>query len=163
MATLSSTTQTAAASISITANGTTRVNGTLTWTAPPAPAAEATLISIVLSGGYTWDGRGNFTLTINGQQVASGAQMNVTLPLNATSPYTITGVGGNRNATGANCNFTNLIITYTYEISGEDELIIKEGGTFTHISRVLKKQGGALVELDITEDILTTSQKLVRR
>lgn len=129
------------ASISITANGTSRVNGTLTWTKPTLPSG-AMVTGISVSGTYTWSGRGSFTLTINGSTISSGSNFNVNLPISATSPYTITGVGGNRNSTGASCNFTNLIITYTYDDGVTKQLSMKKNGIWTPVQDVYKKING---------------------
>lgn len=163
MAVLSSQNVRASASISITANGTSRVNGTLTWTPPPAPVSEITLVSIAVAcDSYTWSGKGNFTLTINGTTCASGVPFNVKLPLNVTSPYTITGVGGNKNTTGANCTFTNLMVIYTYQIEGDEVLMVKVNGIWNEVQSVYKKVNGVWVEQDDLQSVFDENVKYVK-
>ena len=163
MAVLSNQDVRTAATINITANGNTRVNGTLTWTAPPAPASVVTLTSIhVACDMYTWSGRGSFTLTINGTNANSGVGFNIALPLTATSPYTITGIGGNKNATGASCSFTNLMMIYTYQIEGGEELMVKVNGSWQSVQGVYKKINGVWVEQTDLNSLFDTSTNYVK-
>lgn len=66
------------ASISLTASGTTTKYGTLSWTAPSLP--EGAIVSdISVSGTYEWNGRGNVTVYINGDNIYSGSSFDVSL------------------------------------------------------------------------------------
>ena len=45
----------------------------------------------------------------------------------------------------------------------KEELVIKENGTFTHIAKVLKKQGGVLVEVTMEDVMFDTATKFIKR
>lgn len=103
----------AAVTANLTANGNTTSNGTLSWTRPNIPAGS-TINSVVVSGTYSWNGKGSVTVTINGKQCSSGVAFSVSLPTTVTSPYTITCVGNNKNASGNSFTWSNLTVTYDY-------------------------------------------------
>lgn len=106
---------TANVTASLSANGNTTSTGSLSWTKPSIPVG-ATISSIVLTGSFTWNGKGNVTITINGTNCISATPFTINLPTNTTSPYSITCRGGNKNATGNNFTWSSLIVTYTYSI-----------------------------------------------
>lgn len=139
------------ASISMTANGTTRVNGTLSWTAPSLPSGS-TVTDIAVSGTYNWNGRGNVTVYINGSSIYSGSDFNVSLGASATSPYTIQCQGGNKNATGSNFSWGTLQVTYTYSAGSSEKLYFKNNGAWVEVSKAYKKVSGSWVEQsDLTQ------------
>lgn len=129
------------------ANGTTMITGSINWTPPPAPVSVATLESVrFVCDLYSWTGKGTFTITVNGRQWTPGSSIDVALPLNTAPPYSITGVGGNKNATGTGYSFTNPVIIYTYSIEGGEELQLKVDGVWGTVRAVYKKINGAWAE-----------------
>lgn len=155
-------TLTANATASITASGSTRVNGTISWTRPTIPE-EGTITAIrIVADSYTWGGRGNFTLTINGSTVSSGAAINVSIPVTSTSPYSFTGVGGNKNATGANCRFSNLHIEYDVNVPSHEQLYINMNGTAVPVKKVYKQIGSVCVLQEELSGLFDTNSLYVR-
>lgn len=155
-------TQSVNASISMTANGSTRVNGTLSWTAPSLPEGS-TVTGIAVSGTYTWGGKGNVTVYINGQSVTSGASFNVSLGASASSPYTIQCQGNNKNATGSNFSWGTLQVTYTYDPPpGSEKIFFKSNGSWVQISKAYKKVNGSWVEQSDLTTVFNSSTNYVK-
>lgn len=118
---------TANATASLSANGTSTASGTMTWTVPTLPA-DATLQSVRVSGSWSWNGRGNITrVTINGVNTSADTAFDVALALTVNPPITITCVGNNKNATGSNFRWSNLVVTYTYTVPVLDPPVITMG------------------------------------
>lgn len=107
-------TMTANATANIIAQGDIQAAGSIAWTRPNIPSGS-TITSITISGMYSWTGKGTSTISINGSTVTADTSFNIELVATTTSPLTITCVG-NKAAIGANFTWTNLIVTYTYEI-----------------------------------------------
>ena len=103
------------ATASLSANGTAQVPGSISWNVPPLPDGATAWDSVVLSGSWTWTGKGGINyVRIGNQNTANGQNFNVNLPANQTSPLTIICYGGNKNATGNYFNWSNLVVTYTF-------------------------------------------------
>lgn len=132
-------------SISLTANGTSTAYGNLTWTAPSLPA-DATVTDISVSGTYNWNGKGNVTVYINGSSLSSGSSFDVSLGASATSPYQISCLGGNKNATGSSFSWGTLRVTYTYSVPSSDTLFFKQSGAWVEVTKAYKKVNGSWVE-----------------
>lgn len=116
----------------------------------------------IMADTYTWGGRGSFTLTINGRTVSSGETVNVSIPVGAVSPYSFTGRGGNKNATGANCQFTNLRVEYDVQLPSREQLLIKDGGAWRNVSAVYKKIGGVWVLQEELAGLFDTGANYVK-
>lgn len=154
---------TANASASLSANGTSTATGSITWTTPSLPDGATGWDSIRISGTWSWGGKGNITrVTINGTNTSATIPFDISIA-GKTSPLSITCVGGNKNATGNRFAWSNLVVTYVCTVAGGAKLMIREGASLTEIAKVLRKQGGSLVEVDIAESMFNTSQKFVRR
>lgn len=149
------------ATISMTAQGTTRVNGTLSWTAPSLPAG-ATITDIAVSGTYTWGGRGNVTVYINNESIYSGSDFNVSLGASASSPYTISCKGGNKNATGSNFSWGTLQVTYTYSAGSSEKLYFKTNGAWVAATKAYKKVNGSWVEQSDLSSVFDASTNYVK-
>lgn len=135
-------------SVSLTANGTTST-GSITWTRPNIPAG-AIIDSVVLTGTYSWGGKGTVTVTINDTTCTSGTAFNINLPTNVTSPYTgITCVSGNKNSTGNSFTWTGLQITYNYTIYYNVSVGTVTNGTVT-LSQTGTVSEGASITITAT-------------
>lgn len=137
---------TANVTANLTANGTSTASGTMTWTRPTLPTG-ATITSVRVSGRWSWGGRGNITrVTINGTNTSADTAFDVALANNVTPPITITCVGNNRNASGNNFSWSDLIVTYTYTVPVTETLYYKNGSSWVSAQRVYKKISGSWVE-----------------
>lgn len=137
---------TANATASLTANGTSTATGSINWTRPSIPA-DATITSVRISGTWSWNGRGNITrVTINGTNTSNGVAFDVALSNSVSPPISITCVGNNRNATGNNFTWSNLIVTYEYTLPVTETLYFKQNGSWVAATKVYKKVSGAWVE-----------------
>lgn len=124
-------TLTAAATASLTARGTTTATGSISWTAPAFPEGVTEWDSVVISGTWTWGGKGSISrVTINGTNTSGGVAFSVNIN-GKTSPLSITCVG-NKNATGANFTWSSLVVTYTYTQQGVAKTL-----TVTYNSRTI--------------------------
>lgn len=146
--------------INLTANGATDTNGTLNWTKPTLPA-DATIKSITVSGTYTWSGKGSVTATINGNNLVNGQTFSIELGANATSPYTISCKGNNKNATGNSFGWGTLTITYTYSIPSNEHLYLKINGVWKECI-VYKKISGQWVEQEELAPLFNTTTNYVK-
>lgn len=138
-------TSSVSASISMTANGTSTAYGNLTWTPPSLPSG-AVVSDIAVSGTYTWGGKGNVTVYINGESIYTDSSFDVSLGSSATSPYQISCRGGNKNATGSNFSWGTLQVMYTYTVPGSDAIYFKSNGSWVATSKAYKKVNGSWVE-----------------
>lgn len=101
------------ATASLTANGNSQGRGTISWTPPTIPTGS-TIDSIVVSGSWSWGGKGNINnVTINGTNTSADTAFSVSLGTSASSPLNIT-CSGNKNATGSSFTWSNLKVTYNY-------------------------------------------------
>lgn len=102
------------ATASLTATGNSTATGSISWTVPSFPSGIVSWDSVVISGTWTWGGKGNISrVKINGTNTSNGVAFSINLSTSQTSPLSITCVG-NKNATGANFTWSNLKVTYTY-------------------------------------------------
>ena len=133
---------TANATASLSASGTSTATGSITWTAPSLPEGVTGWDSVHVSGSWSWNGKGNISrVTINNQRTSADSPFDIDIS-GQTSPLTITCVGNNKNATGANFRWSNLIVTYTYTTVGGTGCMVKLSGTWTEIVEVWKKSNG---------------------
>ena len=103
------------ASASLSANGTSTANGTITWSVPSLPSGVSSWDSVYIRGTWSWGGKGSISrVTINGTNTSTGVAFNINIA-GKTSPLSITCVG-NKNATGSSFTWSNLKVTYTYTI-----------------------------------------------
>lgn len=153
---------TANVTASLSANGTSTASGTMTWTAPSLPAG-ATITSVRISGTYSWSGRGNITrVTINGTNCSPDVAFDVALSNSVSPPITVTCVGNNKNATGNNFRWSNLIVTYTYEVPSSDTLLYKSNGAWVVASKAYKKVNGVWVEQSDLTAVFDSSKNYVK-
>ena len=123
---------TANATANLSANGTSTASGTITWTKPTLPA-DATITSVRISGRWSWGGKGNITrVTISGVNTSADTAFDIALANSVNPPITITCVGNNKNATGSNFRWTDLIVTYTYSVPVLDPPVITVGTPNTY-------------------------------
>ena len=153
---------TANATASLTASGTTTATGSITWAAPSLPDGVSAWDSVVISGTWSWGGKGSISrVTINGTNTTGYIPFEIDLGVNAAPPLTITCVG-NKNATGSNFTWSNLIVTYTYtEVAGE-QFMIKQNGIWTNVQTVYKKINGVWVEQSDLASIFNEDTKYVQ-
>lgn len=124
-------TLTANASASLTAAGTSTATGSITWTAPAFPEGVTAWDSVIISGSWSWGGKGSITrVTINGTNTSDGVVFSVSIA-GKSSPLSITCVG-NKNATGNSFTWSNLVVTYTYTQQGVTKTL-----TVTYDSRTI--------------------------
>ena len=160
---------------SLTVNGNTRVNGTISWNKPSVPS-NATISSCVLTGTATASmTKNSATITVNGQTVTSGRNFTINLGTsNSTTSVTTTAKGSNKNARGT-VSFSNLVYTVTYTVTTYytvtfkdwDGTILKtesvaEGGSATAPSNPTrtgyKFSGWDKTFSNITGDLIVTAQ-----
>lgn len=121
-------TLTANATASLTARGTTTATGSISWTAPSLPDGVAAWDSVVISGTWTWGGKGSITrVTINGTNTSDSIAFSVNIS-GKSSPLSITCVG-NKNATGSNFTWSDFVVTYTYTEQGISHTMTVRYGT----------------------------------
>lgn len=150
------------ASASLTANGTSRATGSITWTVPAMPDGVTNWDSIVVSGTWSWSGKGLInSVIINGTTTMLGVPFSVTIT--GGSPLTIT-CTGNKNATGNSFSWTDLKVEYTYtDTSAPSEtLMIVSGGQLVPVTKVFVVTGGQLVEQTDIKSIFSTTKNYVR-
>lgn len=134
------------ANATLSANGTSTATGSITWTVPSLPEGIANWDSVIISGSWSWSGKGTINgVKINGVNTSVGTNFNINLPLNATSPLSIT-TSGNKNATGANFSWNNLVVTYTYTTADGKKIMLKVDGIWKKMNKVYVKQNGIWVE-----------------
>lgn len=125
-------TLTANATVSLSANGSSSI-GSISWDRPNIPV-NAIISSIVISGSWVWNGKGQVTnVTINGTKTFNGIAFSIDIGTNTTPPMQIS-CSGNKNATGDFFNWSNLIVVYTYAIPIVHHTItasIDSGGSIT--------------------------------
>lgn len=103
------------ATASLSANGTAQVPGSISWNVPPLPDGATAWDSVVLSGSWTWTGKGSISrILIGGSNTIAATAFNIKLPVGQTSPLTIICYEGNKNATGNYFNWSDLVVTYTF-------------------------------------------------
>lgn len=140
------------ATATLTASGTSTATGSIRWTAPSLPEGATGWDSIVISGMWTWGGKGSVSrVTINGTNTSTGVAFNIALPKTQVSPLSITCVG-NKNATGSSFTWSNLVVTYTCTVANSEELMIKVNGSWQTVQEVYKKVNGAWA---LQEDLAT--------
>lgn len=148
------------ATASISANGTSTANGTITWTAPSLPDDVASWDSIYVSGSWSWNGKGTITsVTVGGVDTANGTPFDVNIT-GKTSPLAITCRGGNKNATGNSFIWSNLKVTYNY--SPAKSIYIKESGSWTQYNVAYKKVNGAWVLQSNLADVFDPNVNYVK-
>lgn len=153
---------TANVTASLSANGTSTASGTMTWTRPTLPA-DATLTSVRISGRWSWGGKGNITrVTINGVNTSADTAFNIALANSVSPPITVTCVGNNKNATGANFRWTDLIVTYEYTMPVTETLYFKDGNAWTAARKAYKKVNGAWVEQSDLATVFDPNTNYVR-
>lgn len=99
-------------------SGTTQVSCPLTFTVPPFPEEVTAWTGVVLSGTWSWGGKGNVSsLSIGGTATSNGIAFSHTLTAQelADGRVTITAKGGNKNATGDNFTWTGLKAVFSYK------------------------------------------------
>lgn len=117
------------ASASLSANGTSTATGSMTWTAPAFPGGVTAWDDVRVSGTWSWNGKGNITrVTINGTNTSGDTAFDISIA-GKSSPLSISCVGNNKNATGANFGWSNLIVTYTYTDTSSHTLTVRYGAT----------------------------------
>lgn len=140
---LKSFTQNATASIS--ASGTSTSTGSITWSIPALPEGATKWDSVRISGTWTWSGKGNVSrVTINGTNTTASVPFDIAIPVTQSSPLSITCVG-NKNATGSNFRWSNLVVTYVCIVLGAEVLYVKKNGAWVEVSAVYKKIDGVWV------------------
>lgn len=118
----------ASAAASLTAAGTSTATGSVTWTAPSLPEGVAAWDSVVISGTWTWGGKGSVTrVTINGTDTSDSIAFSVNIN-GKTSPLSITCVG-NKNAAGSDFTWSDFTVTYTYTEQGVFHTLTVRYGT----------------------------------
>lgn len=137
------------ASASLSANGTSTATGSMTWTAPALPGGVSAWDDVRVSGSWTWNGKGNISrVTINGTNTSADTAFDISIE-GKSSPLSITCVGGNKNATGANFIWSNLIVTYTYTplVTDHDTLYVQIGNAPVEVETIYRKQNGVWTEV----------------
>lgn len=138
---------TANASAVLTAAGTSAGTGYITWTAPSLPQDVSAWTSVVISGTWTWGGKGSVSrVTIGGTNTSDGIPFSVSLPVDQTPPLAIT-CAGNKNATGSGFTWSGLTVTYTYTSADGSAVLVKVNGAWVTASAVYRKQNGSWTEV----------------
>ena len=150
------------ASVSLSANGNTTSTGTVTWTAPSLPEGVTAWNDIIISGSYSWGGKGSVTVTINGSTCQADTAFNISLGRTATSPYSISCRGGNKNATGNNFTWNNLQVEYVYTPLVTEAFSFKQNGAWVQASAVYKKINGAWVLQTDLSSVIDTNKNYVK-
>ena len=143
---------TASATAALTAAGTSTANGTITWTAPALPEGVSAWDSVVISGTWSWGGKGSVSrVTINGTNTSADIAFSVNIN-GKSSPLSISCVG-NKNATGNSFTWSGLQVVYTYtEQGGESNaLYINIGGVIKEAETVWINRNGTIMEIDPAE------------
>ena len=149
------------ASASLSANGTSTATGSITWTAPSLPDGISVWDSVIISGSWSWSGKGSISrVTINGVNTSEDNGFSVSLGANPSPPLSITCVGGNKNATGANFAWSNLQVSYQY--SPSKAISVKQNGSWVQASEVYKKVNGAWVKQSNLENVFETGKSYVK-
>lgn len=150
------------ASASLTATGQTKATGSITWVIPSLPEGVDSWDSIVISGMWTWNGKGAIrSLTINGQNTSDSISFSIPLSDNQSSPLTISCVG-NKNATGSSFSWSNLVITYTYtEPVSDSNLRLKENGSWIGV-QIYKKTNGVWEQVTDPESELDVNIEYIK-
>lgn len=139
-------------------------SGKMTWSAPTLPA-DATLTGAILSGSWSWSGRGAIqSLTIGGTSASAGVPFSKTLTSAEISSRSLTtNLTGNKNAMASNINtslkWTNLIVTYTYTVPTSETLYVKQNGSYRAVSTAYKKVGGIWVRQDDITTVFDANAK----
>lgn len=151
---------------SLTANGNKTATGSISWTAPSLPDGVSSWDSVVISGMWTWNGKGSISIvTINGTNTTNGVSFSVLLDTNVSSPLSITCIG-NKNATGSNFSWNNLIVTYKYTeptITQYTNLRIKQNGEWIPVKVVYKKENGVWIEQTDLSNLFDTNIKYINK
>lgn len=132
------------ATASLTATGASTATGSISWTVPSFPSGIVSWDSVIISGTWTWGGKGSISrVTINGTNTSNGVAFSINLSTSQTSPLSITCVG-NKNATGANFTWSNLKVTYTYSQSFNISTGTCENGSITLSQSGSVKEGTSI-------------------
>lgn len=134
-------------------NGTTTVTSSINWADSDLPSG-AVISGATLKGTWAWNGRGSIrSLTIGGTSTSDLIAFTHTLSASEISgkSIAISATGDNKNCTGNNFTWTDLIITYEYEVPViKNILYIKKNGIWEEMSVVgYKKINDVWVEQDI--------------
>lgn len=151
------------ATASLRANGTSLSTGSITWTAPSLPSGVNAWDSIVISGSWRWTGKQTIRyVTINGTNTSSSTAFSISLGTSATSPLSISCVGGHKNATGSNFSWSDLVVTYNYTDPNANTLHVKQDGAWVKVSTVYKKVNGVWVEQTDLASVFDTTKKYIK-
>lgn len=152
------------ATASLSANGTSVSTGSISWSVPSLPDGVTKWDSVTISGTWSWNGKGNVQyVTINGTNTSADIAFSIPLSTTVTSPLSISCNGNNKNATGSNFSWSNLILNYNYtEPLPEMYLNIKENGSWKKISKVYKKINGIWVEQTDIFSVFDTNANYVK-
>ena len=142
-------------SSSISANGTSVTNGTLSWSAPSLPEGVASWDSIQVKGTWSWTGRGGISyVKINNVNTTTGVAFDIGIT-GKTSPLAISCAGSNKNATGNSFTWSGLQVVYTYtepvSQGPVQKLKVLYNGQLRTVSRIQRLSGGSLVDADFAE------------
>lgn len=156
-------TLTANATANLSANGNSTATGSITWSAPSLPDGITAWDSIVISGSWSWRGKGSINnVTINGTATSDSTPFSINLGTSATPPITVTCRGGNKNATGNNFSWSDLIVTYTYTDLTSKAFYVKANGVWTPHSAVYKKINGSWVLQEDLESVIESNKNYVK-
>ena len=139
---------TASATVSLSATGTSTATGSMSWNAPSLPEGATAWDSIRVSGSWSWNGKGNISrVTINGTNTSATVPFDIALSTSQSSPLSITCVGGNKNATGSNFRWSDLVLTFTCTVTGGEQFWVGINGVAVPVKTIWRASNGSLVEI----------------
>lgn len=135
--------------LNLTMSGTSTVSGTITWSAPQAPAG-GTLVHINLAGTWRWTGKQQVRwININGTQTTSQTSFDIQVSTTAKTSQSVTAQGNHKNCTGKNWT-NNIKAVYYYEVEVQEAMFFKQNGSWVQATKCFIKTNGAWVETDPT-------------
>ena len=152
------------ATANLSANGNSTATGSITWSVPSLPDDVSQWDSVVISGSWSWNGKGNIReVIINGTSTSVDTPFSINLNTSTAPPISITCQGGNKNATGANFAWSDLVVTYSYTDPASGSVLhVKVNGTWIQASEVYKKINGSWVLLEDLESAVESNMNYVR-
>lgn len=124
--------------LNLTMNGTSTVSGTITWTAPTAPAG-GTLVHINLAGSWRWTGKQSVRwININGTQTTSQTSFDIQVSTTAKTSQSVTAQGNHKNCSGSSWT-NNIKAVYYYEVDVTEAAYFKRNGSWVQATKVFQK------------------------
>lgn len=134
------------ATATLSANGASTATGSISWTPPSLPSGVTAWDSIVISGTWSWSGKGAISyVNINGTNTSEDVAFSISLGTSVSSTLSITCRGGNKNSSGSYFRWNNLVVTYNYTAPLSEKFYVKQNSTWVEASEVYKKVNGAWV------------------